>query len=133
MNITITDLNLRWGTKNIINWSNLENTTSSANTAAVQEAIDWADAQVYAQFNGSGYIVPLEVGPYSEAMVRAWLTSLAAWQLYTGRGLRDTDIDTKMQIHYNRAFKEMREVLDGQRKLDATKIRNDVPTGPEVV
>lgn len=134
MYISQTDLEDTFGTSNVRQWSNLDNTTGSANTSRIAAAIDWAESRVNDRLRGGKYTVPISAGAYSLPTLKAWCTGLAAWRLYIARGLRDQDqYMGQLQGHHDLVEKELDDVLSGVTSPDFAISRASQPTAPTVV
>lgn len=129
------DLQNVFGADNVRSWSNLDNTDVNVNTARVDYALDWASAYIDSRLRQSRYAVPLtDAAGLIPLQVTDWTACLAAWKLYTARGLRDEGDPTgdKMTVHKSRVEGELDALLAGRLELDANLSTPPNSTGPVV-
>lgn len=82
-------LNRRFGSLNIATYSNTAGGDTIDQTS-VQDAIQDAEDEIDAYFNGSIYTIPfVATGASLPKLIQEWATVKAGWWLYTKRGLRD--------------------------------------------
>jgi phage gp36-like protein len=129
-------LRRRFGTRNVLAWSDTEG-TGTEDTTAVQEAIDHAEDVLDAEFNGSVYAVPFTAtGAALPKTVVNWATELAGYWLYTKRGLEDGDKKgDKLTAMYGRVMGEIRRYRDGwpRRTLLGVSMRTGVGSAVTIV
>lgn len=131
--ISQSDLERRWGTANVRQWSNLDNTTVTANTANITAAIEWAESEIDNMFRASKFVVPIQPGGSRTTLV-GWCTAFAGFHLYGARGLRDQDVlGGKIRFEFDTANETISRVLAGQVLPDFAEKRTNDPTAPSVV
>lgn len=114
--ISQSDVEGRWGTSNVAAWSQLSNTSVTADTARIDLAIAWAELTIDDRFRGAGYVVPLT--PVT-AVVKEWAAALAGIWLYRARRITDrtgTDTADTVEASGLSAEQEMSMYLSGTRK-----------------
>lgn len=125
----------QFGANNVAVWSQLDNTTTGADTSRVDDAIDNAEQTVEDRFRGGPYAVPF-TGGGSRGLVKVieWCAKLAGIWLYENRGLRDAgeDGDNKLTKMKADVFHEIAVYLSGQVRLQADAVTTGRPTGPVV-
>lgn len=130
---TKTDLDNFWGSQNIIDWSNVNNTSSSANTTRINQAISWADEQINNRLRLSRYVVPFATVP--EHIKHISVRLAGAW-LYEARGYIDTDEDgrpiDRMGYFKREAFRDIERILRGEVRLTTSKAVSHDPTVPHL-
>ncbi|MCX5658579.1 MAG: DUF1320 family protein [Planctomycetota bacterium] len=129
---TQADLELAFGRDNIRAWSNLDNTSANADADRIAAALAWADEYLHSRLRGGRYALPLTPTAGGLAQVVEWASSLAAWKLYTARGLRDEDgLGHKLGLHRERVDRELDALLHGRITL-AAQVAISSPDGPVV-
>jgi hypothetical protein len=81
------------GTQNVLVWSNLDNTTTTADTDRIAAAISWAEARAHTRLRDR-FLIPLqaEEGVLSDNYdVTDTLAKLAASWLYSNRRVQNAD------------------------------------------
>lgn len=117
------------GDTNIATWSSIDN-TGAYNDAAVQQALNWADAQINAAFAGSNYAVPLTNASVN-GMVNQWGIVLATWYIYSKRGLIDTDKDgNRYTAQEQKVRAEMRFMVASTSRMPDAARRWPTQTAP---
>lgn len=118
---TQADIETFFGTTNVAMWSQVDQTSTAANTARIAAAIAHADAEIDSRMRGGRYAVPLAGGDTSY-IVKSWSFRLAGVWLYESRGLRDATDDgrdaNRIAFHRKDVLQEIAEVMLGARQLD---------------
>lgn len=130
--ITQSDIESVFGVDNVAQWSNLENESTTVDTARVASAIANAEAEINDRFRNSEYVVPLTgAGMYP---VIGWAAALAGAWLFKSRLMRGNSNENAQTIMFQRraALEEMDLYLAGSRRLDCTR-KAYMQTCPEVV
>lgn len=134
--IAQSDVEGQFGVNNIAVWSQLDNTTTSADTSRISDAIDNAEQTVEDRFRGGPYAIPF-TGGGSRGLVKVieWCSKLAGVWLYESRGLRDAgeDGDNKLTKIKADVLHDIAVYLSGQTRLKADAATADSPTGPVVI
>ena len=128
--ITQTDIENFYGTNNVTQWSNLDNSTASANTTRIDAGIAWAEAYVQDRLRGLRYEIPFSGA--SITTLEDIIAALAGHWLYKSRGDNDTAIDAKMAIHKAEADSLLAQIASGQLQLDLA-LNHSGPSAPVVV
>ena len=95
----------KYGAENVRVWSNPDNASPgvATNVNSLQQAMNVADSYLESMFFTQGnYAVPPGAGQNSMGIVTDWWVTIAAWSLYTARGLRDSGKNNAMQAEYKR-------------------------------
>lgn len=136
---TQSDIEARFGANNVAKWSQVDQDSTSTNTARIAAAIAEADALIDSRLRGSRYALPLS-GPDLAYVVKSWSVRIAAAWLYDSRGLTDTvDGITEggeggsMSGHRRAALAEISNVRKGVAVLDLTVSTTPVAAAPFVV
>ena len=135
--ISQTDVENVFGTRNVAQWSNLDQTTTVVDTARVALAISYAETVVEERFRGSKYAVPFAAtGSAIPVTLKDWCAKLAGVWLYENRGGRDSARDdaavtNRIQFHKKSALDEMDFVLSGQRRMALARSHTG-PTAPSI-
>lgn len=127
------DLGNKYDLMNISIWSNKSgqatadsNGNPTPNETAVQYALTLADDEINRFFDGSGFIVPLSpVGP----LITDWAVTIAAYILYTARGIRDEKVGGDLKAGYTAAYTSMAQYRSGALRLNCGR-RWPTPTAP---
>ena len=133
--IAQSDVEDQFGANNVAVWSQLDNTTTGADTARIDDAIDNAEQTVEDRFRGGPYAIPF-TGGGSRGLVKVieWCAKLAGLWLYENRGLRDDEEGgNKLTAIKNAVFHEIALYLSGQMRLKADAAMAGRPTGPVVI
>lgn len=138
--ITKTDLEDVVGRENVAIWSSINNDQDVENVAdlgRVATAILLGEEYIEDRFRESKYAVPFTT---VTTRLKMWMATVACWELYKARGIRDVDEEGRPN---NRVFnlkkevdKEIDRVLAGMLKVglalaDAQTDSGSVPTGME--
>lgn len=132
------DIESQFGTSNVAAWSNLSNTSTSADTDRIADAIDYAERTVESRLRGRGYTIPLSASSSGALTpVIDWCAKLAGVWLYESRGQRDSaegSDEDKNRVRFHKADvnKEIDAVVAGCRRLDLVQSHSPMPTGPVV-
>lgn len=131
--IAQSDVESRWGTNNVLQWSNLDNSTTSADTTRIAAAITFAEAYVQDRLRGGPYTIPFSANS-SGAMetLEHQMATLAGCWLYSSRGTNDTDTDAKLDAARNDVDLFIARVASGQIRLDLAASYS-MPNAPVVV
>lgn len=132
--ITQSDVEDQFGENNVAVWSQLDNTTTGADTTRISKAIDSAEQTVEDRFRGGPYAVPF-TGGGARGLVKVieWCAKLAGVWLYENRGLRDdNEGGNKLTKIKADVFHEIAAYLSGQMRLKADLVMAGRPTGPVV-
>lgn len=133
MYILQSDLERRWGVSAVRQWSNLENSTLTANTANIAAAIEWAESEINNRFRGSKFCVPIQPGESRQTLV-GWCTAYAGYRLYGARGIRDQDVvGGHLKFEFEAAKEAIDAVLAGRSTPDFLTERGNQPSAPAVV
>lgn len=123
---TQSDIENIFGVSNVALWSNLDNTTTTANATRITAAITYATARINNYMRGGLYAVPLVVNSDAASVVDVAATIAGIW-LYSSRGQLDTNALTGATYPSNRyngilraAFAKMLNWRLGLEQLDAT-------------
>jgi phage gp36-like protein len=111
----------RFGSANVSTWANLENDTSVDVDAQVDDAIALACADIDDRFRGGPYVLPLSMGAGSARVIADIAATLAAWRLYTQRGLADTEESGKLKGIRDEALGRLHAYVSGAARLDAVR------------
>lgn len=127
------DLRNVFGTANIRQWSNLDNTTTSDDTTRIDEAIAQAEAKIHDLFRDGPYQLPFTFGSAASAKrVTYWVAVLAGLWLFEPRKIAatgDKEKGSRTNQLRDEVLSEIRDVLAGGRRLDAT-LSHTTATGP---
>lgn len=127
------DIEARFGTANVLKWSNLDNTTAEADEARIEVAIEVAEDHVENRFRGGRYAVPFESANGLPKVVD-WMAKLAGIWLYEHRGLSDDNAEGNLLSDMKADVeKEIDKYLAGEARLNAELSCPDSPTAPVVV
>ena len=124
--ITVDDLNRRFGEDNITTWSNKQNMSGAPDTAAIDEAIEYAESKVENEFRLGRYSIPFQ--PLDPVM-KKWLVIFAAYDLYINRGVRDDQPNRLDELNQG-AMNEMFKYKAGSARLTSGLSRTPRPTAP---
>lgn len=81
---TRSDVEKRWGTRNVAKWADLDNDQNAATIQAqIEWAIDAASQRIDMDISGAGYVTPLE----NVGLVNYHAASLAGAILYNARAV----------------------------------------------
>lgn len=125
------DMEAKFGATNIQIWSNKDDDTSATDTDAVQRALNLADEKLNSFFRDSPFTVPLS--PIND-MIRDWAVTIAGYELYFARGMRDSKDPTGNHLTglLTAANSQMRQYRSGVLRLDCTR-RWPSPSAPTSV
>lgn len=130
--ITTADLNAEWGTENVVLWSNLDNTSASANTTRIAAAIDYAEGYVESRMRKLRYLVPFSFGSTgAEALFKRLMSVFAGDWLASPRAavvnddLEATDLN-QIQAKRKWAENQIDMINSGQMQPDLTASGDDV-------
>lgn len=125
-----------FGQVNVSKWADLDNDKDSEKIdARIDRAINWGESEVESLLRRSVYDLPItNVQDEVPAEITHITASLAGVYLYENRGIQDFNPETGQVVHRlayikDRAMKMIRQILAGQRDLDATKVVDGVPKG----
>lgn len=133
---SIADLQLRYGTTNLAQWSNMTGSDSPTLQAQrQQDACDKAAAQINTLLIRGGYAVPLQfLDVYAQSFINDIAIDIAVYILYKARGLNDEDKDAaKMEAARNKAMGEIMKIRAGSNQINCARRWGDNPTSPTVV
>lgn len=134
--ITQSDLENFWGTANISDagsWADLNNDGNSTTiTDTITAAITAGEDLIDDFLRGSRYAVPISGSAKTSGSFKLYCSVFAGFVLYMRRGLLDTDETNKVTSLKNWADGELRLIVSGMRRLDAT-LSHSGPTAPYVV
>lgn len=119
-----TDIETIYGVSNVQKWADLDNDGDAAKiTARIIAMIGYASEEIDDRLRDGPYEVP-----FSSALTTITYLSglLAGALLYEARGVQDFESETgtpyhRLQWHRNRVDQVLNQILNGQRKLNATK------------
>lgn len=128
-----TDIESEWGTANVVQWSNLDGSTDSADATRVTAAINFAEGYVEGRFRGSRYQVPLSFGDdRSEAVVKRIMATLAGEWLASHRAAVVGEMDEAAMEDLNQlrarkqwAERTLSDILAGILVVDMTLAEDD--------
>lgn len=83
------DIENIFGVSNVAQWSNLDNTTTTANPTRITAAITYATSRVNNYMRGGIYAVPLVINSDAQSVIDVAATIAGVW-LYSSRGQLDT-------------------------------------------
>ena len=121
---TQSDIEDRFGVDNVAQWSNLENESTTADTARIANAIAFAGQEIDDRFRNSEYVVPLSAAGSSGLLpVTGWAAALAGAWLFQSRLMRGNAAGNAETVMFQRraAQEEMDLYLAGCRRLDCTR------------
>ena len=79
------------GERNVIVYSNIDGSTTTADTTREQRALDWGDAKVNSYLASNGIASPIaDTNPHFALLTEAAARYAVKW-LYNSRGSRDSD------------------------------------------
>lgn len=118
---TQADLELAFGRDNVRAWSNLDGVTTNPDAPRIAAALAWAQDYIDNRLRPGRYALPLEPLDAPLAQVAGWAATLAAWRLYSARGLRDHDdpAGQKLQALRQGVDRELDRLLAGRLALRA--------------
>ena len=128
------DIESRFGTTNVAKWSNLDNTTTTADADRIEAAILYAEDYVENRFRNGPYALPFQAVSGTLYQLIDWCAKLAGIWLYEHRGLRDENAegnllgDMKSDVE-----REIDNCLAGITRLNAIRAEGDSPTAPVCV
>jgi len=125
------------GEKNIREWSNKDNSSDTTDTAAVQAAIDQAEALINAELKGN-YVMPIELGEDATGtlILKGWAETLASTQLYMARGLQDDNaVGDKLRAERDAVMEQIARYVgdSAASSFDFEAVEVHVPYAPLVV
>ena len=132
---TQSDIENRFGVDNVAQWSNLENESTTTDTARIAEAIAFADQEIDDRFIDSAYVVPLSAsGTNGLRPVTGWAAALAGAWLFQSRLMRGNAAGNAETVMFQRraALEEMDLYLAGCRRLSCAR-KTEMQTYPEIV
>lgn len=129
------DIESVFGVDNVAQWSNLENESTTTDTARVADSISYAEQEINDRFRDSEYVVPLTAaGSNGLRPVIQWAAALAGVWLFTSRSMRGSGGSEPQIVTFQRAFAT--EQIDvyraGCRRLDCAR-KTEMQTYPEIV
>lgn len=129
--ITRTEIDDVYGNENVTRWSQLDPDLTTADTARITRAIEWAENYVQDRLRGGRYTVPF--GSVTST-VEHWLAALAGWWLFEHRRVREGGGDAAEDYSKRREVieGEIDAVLSGSITLDMPLARGRQPTVPTV-
>jgi phage gp36-like protein len=123
------DVENKFGANNVARWSQLDNSSSSADEGRISSALQYADATIDGFFRDGPYVTPLVLSS-GGALAVNWAATIAGVWLYGNRGQRDQDKDaSKYTAMLAGVMREMGMYKGGVLRLDAAR-RWPAPTGP---
>lgn len=129
-----TNMENLYGEDNILTWSNIDNTGTTANTTRINAGLAYADKYIDDRFRNSKWHVPFSPAP---ELVKQWAATLASYWIYKSRGLRDaTEMTNKLRDDLDKVDTEIAEYLAGIRDFDYQQIslsESPMPTAPQIV
>jgi hypothetical protein len=128
---TLTDLQTRYGVRNILAWSDVDN-AGATNMTNVAAALAHADAEINVAMTGGGYAIPIvALADYVTSYINDIAVPIAAAWLYSNRGLLDTDPQgAKLFEDRDRALATLVRLKRGSPRLQAQRRWSPNPTGP---
>ena len=129
--ITESDLNIKFGTSNVLRWSDLEN-SGSVDQDRVDQSLVVGIQRVENAFRMGMYIIPFVPMSGTLTIVEEWMLAFAGAWLYFSRGTGDDGVSERMQAMADRANNEMRKYQTGRERLNAQR-SDTMPTAPVVV
>jgi len=134
---TKSDIDNVFGVKNVIQWSNLDNTDTSASTARIDEAVLQADTEIDDMMRGGMYAIPFVGTSGNLEQIKNISAVLAGVWLYRARGVSEVDdlgkpID-KMAARKKEAVGKLKRYLSGAEQLPAVRSGSHQPTSPTVI
>ena len=132
--ITQSDIENLFGTDNVITWSNLDNTTTTADSTRITAAINYAEQTVHNRFRNGPYSLPFSGTDGTLYEVKHWCAVLAGAGLYNSRGVESEEDVARNQIArmVQDVEARMASVLAGQSRL-AAELSKTRPTAPVAV
>jgi phage gp36-like protein len=129
--ITQGDIEDRWGSGNVVIWSDLNN-TDTIDGDRVTRAINYAEAFVEDKFRRTNYQVPFTQTP---KVLIDWMAVIAGWWLLNSRveHLGDNADNEGVQLQYDEALRQISEYQSGQSVLDTGLVEDSQPEAPVVV
>lgn len=119
---TSTDVKRTFGTKNITEWSDIEE-SGSINETQITWAIDKASDEIDDYLRGTPYAIPLKTAAgATPASIVDLAATLAGVRLYEMRGVQDVQDGGPMHVlAWHRAWvrQELDAIRSGKRNLDA--------------
>lgn len=129
--IAQSDIEDIFGIDNVRIWSNLANEDSSANSARITNAIEYAEAEIENRFRNGRYAVPFANGG---SVLVNWIASLAGIWLFEHRPVfNESDEATGFDNLRESLDMEIEQYLSGQRLLPADLAASTEVTAPVVV
>jgi len=132
------DIETVWGTRNVAIWSNLDNDSTSANTARITAALSQAEDTINDRFRGqTRYAVPLtsNTGTHSQ-VVKTWAAVIAGKWLYDNRLIRgapDTQTQQLVDARMAQVMQEIDSYVAGPRVMDYVLRSNVYGTAPSAI
>ena len=132
-------IELKFGTANVAQWADLNNNEDAGEiTAAIDDAIESADAQIDDTLRDSRYAVPIVPLSGTEVRtIRDISRMLAGSILYDNRGTFDSDDEgrpfNRMAVHRREAESMLRKIVAGSMKLNAVRSEHPSSEAPIVV
>lgn len=101
----------KYGATNIAKWSNTDNSSAKVNLTNVQLGVAVAESQLNTFWYNSAYTTPLTpVLP----MISDWATTMAAYWIYTTRGLFEEDtVGNRLKLFYAETMRAMAGYMGG--------------------
>lgn len=131
--ISQSDLNSAFGENNVIQWSNLDNSTTTVDSTRVTAAITFAEAFVQDRLRGGRYTIPFSANSSGATeLLKQCMAKMAGWWLYQSRGTNDTAIDAKLEVQRAEAEALLDRIASGQIQLDIA-LSHSGPTAPAIV
>lgn len=133
MYCTEEDLYDLFGQVNVSKWADLDNDKDAEKISArVTRAMEWAESEIESLLRKNIYEIPIANSQGEVPQdIKHIAASLSAVHLYENRGIQDFNPETGQSIHRmkyvrDRAMKMLRQILAGQRILDAVTVVNSV-------
>ena len=128
---TLSDLQTRYGARNIQTWSDVDN-AGATNMTNIAAALSHADAEINVALTGGGYAVPIvALADYVTSYINYIAVPIAAAWLYENRGLLDTDPQgDKLMASRDRALATLVRLKRGSPRLAAQRRWSPNPDSP---
>lgn len=132
------DLENVFGSDNIVVWSNLDNSTDSANTTRINAAISYAEEDVENRFRDGRYTVPF-VGASGSIpkVIVDWMAKIAGAWLYESRPQKFTEDENSEEINFGRIRRhvdtDIKLYVSGQRRVNLALAERSTPSAPIVL
>jgi len=128
--ISQSDIEAIFGLDNVRIWSNLTNENSSADSARIASAIEYAEAEIENRFRNGRYAIPFANGG---PILVNWIATLAGIWLFEHRPVFDEDEAAGFSDLRDSLDMEIEQYLSGQRLLPAGLAATTEVTAPMIV